>query len=102
MANTRDALSTGFRYLAEFISDAVWLFFRFPLSLRMVKEMLAARGVTVTHETMRQWRLKFDQVFANPIRRRAPRRGVEQNRIPDQCSAKHIPLAPEVLALRKR
>jgi transposase-like protein len=33
--------------------------FRFPLSLRMVEEMLAARGICVTYETVRQWRKKF-------------------------------------------
>src|SRR5258708_15757705 len=41
----------------------------------MVEEMLAARGISVTHETIRQWGLKFGQEFANRIRRRAPRRG---------------------------
>jgi putative transposase len=39
----------------EIISHAVWLYFRFPLSLRMVEEMLAARGIVVSHETVRQW-----------------------------------------------
>ena len=53
----------------------MWLYFRFPLSLRMVEEMLAARGISVTHETIRQWGLKFGREFANRIRRRAPRRG---------------------------
>ena len=41
----------GHRFPAEVISHAVWLYFRFPLSLRMVEEMLAARGVIVSHET---------------------------------------------------
>ncbi len=54
---------------AELISHAVWLYFRFPLSLRMVEEMLAARGVAVTYETIRQWGLKFGREFANRIRR---------------------------------
>ncbi len=27
---------------------AVWLYHRYPLSLRMVEEMLAARGITVS------------------------------------------------------
>jgi putative transposase len=53
----------------------VWLYFRFPLSLRMVEEMLAARGLSITYETIRQWGLKFGQAFANRIRQRAPRRG---------------------------
>jgi putative transposase len=57
------------------ISHAVWLYFRFPLSLRMVEEMLAARGILVSHETVRQWALKFGQGFANQIRRRLPAPG---------------------------
>src|ERR1041385_4165435 len=42
---------------------------------RMVEEMLAARGIIVSHETIRQWALKFGQDFANRIRRRLPRVG---------------------------
>src|SRR3954453_5828678 len=62
----------GHRFPAEIISHAVWLYFRFPLSLHMVEEMLAARGIIVSHETVRQWVLKFGQDFANRIRRRLP------------------------------
>ena len=65
----------GHRFPAEIISHAVWLYFRFPLSLRMVEEMLAARGIIVSHESVRQWALKFDQDFANQIRRRLPYAG---------------------------
>src|ERR671926_1344299 len=66
---------TGHRFPPEIISHAVWLCFRFPLSLRMVEEMLAARGILVSHETVRQWARKFGQEFANQIRRRLPRAG---------------------------
>jgi putative transposase len=62
----------GYRFPAEVISHAVWLYFRFPLSLRMVEEMLAARGIIVTHETVRQGARKFGQDFANRIRHRLP------------------------------
>jgi len=65
----------GHRFPAEIISHAVWLYFRFPLSLRMVDELLAVRGITVSHETVRQWARKFGQAFANRIRRRLPRAG---------------------------
>jgi len=75
MTTPRDPLYAGYRYPAELISYTVWLYFRFPLSLRMVEEMLAARGISVTYETIRQWGLKFGREFANRIRRRAPRRG---------------------------
>jgi putative transposase len=66
---------TGHRFPAEVISHAVWLYFRFPLSLRMVEEMLAARGIIVSHESVRQWARKFGQDFANRIRRRLPTAG---------------------------
>jgi putative transposase len=65
----------GHRFPAEIIGHAVWLYFRFPLSLRMVEEMLAVRGIVVSHETVRQWALKFGQAFANRIRRRLPHPG---------------------------
>src|SRR3954469_22379176 len=65
----------GHRFSAEVISQAVWLYFRFPLGLRMVEEMLAARGLIVSHETVRRWALKFGQAFANRIRRRLPQAG---------------------------
>jgi len=48
---------------------------RFPLSLRMVDELLAARGIIVSHETVCQWALKFGQAFANQVRRRLPAAG---------------------------
>jgi hypothetical protein len=63
------------RFPPEVISHAVWLYFRFPLSLRMVEEMLAARGIEVSHETVRQWALKFGQGIASQIRRRLPAPG---------------------------
>lgn len=66
---------TGYRFPPAIISHAIWLYFRFPLSLRMVEEMLAARGIDVSHETVRQWGLKFGQAFAAQIRRRLPRPG---------------------------
>ena len=65
----------GYRFPPEVISHAVWLYFRFPLSLRMVEEMLAARGIIVSYESVRQWALKFGQDFANQIRRRLPATG---------------------------
>ncbi len=65
----------GYRFPVEIISHAVWLYFRIPLSLRMVDELLAARGIVVSHETVRQWARKFGQGFANQIRRRLPAAG---------------------------
>jgi putative transposase len=45
----------GYRYPVKIISHAVWLYFRFNLSLRNVEELLAERGVIVTYETIRVW-----------------------------------------------
>ena len=66
---------TGYRFPAEIIGHAVWLYFRFPLGLRMAEELLAARGIIVSHETVRQWAHKFGQQFASQIRRRLLRAG---------------------------
>jgi putative transposase len=65
----------GFRFPVEIISHCVWLYYRFPLSLREVEEMMLARGVTVSHETIRQWTGKFGQAYAKGLRRRRPRPG---------------------------
>ena len=65
----------GHRFPAEIVSHAIWLYFRFPLGLRMVEEMLAARGIIVSHETVRQWARKFGQALANQVRRRLPGAG---------------------------
>ena len=75
MTSSTKTRYAGHRFPPELISYTVWLYFRFPLSLRMVEEMLAFRGIEVSHETIRQWGLKFGQEFANIIRRRLPRPG---------------------------
>jgi putative transposase len=67
----RDPLYRRHRFPAGVIAHAVWLYFRFPLSLRMVEDMLAARGVIVSHQTVRLWAEKFGRHFANDIRRRS-------------------------------
>ncbi len=44
----------GFRLPAEIISHVIWLYYRFSLSYCDVEELLAARRVVVTYETIRQ------------------------------------------------
>ena len=56
---THDPLYRRHRFPAEVVSNAVWLYFRFPPSLRMVEDMLAMRGIVVSHETVRRWAEKF-------------------------------------------
>jgi putative transposase len=75
MKKLRPSLYARHRFPAEVISYAVWLYFRFPLSLRMVEEMLAARGIEVSHETVRRLAEKFGRAYAHHIRRRTPQPG---------------------------
>ena len=65
----------GHRYPVEIINHCVWLYFRFALSLREVEELMLARGVAVSYETIRRWCAKFGQAYANQLRRRRPRPG---------------------------
>ncbi len=73
--STSPASYKGFRFPAQIIAHAVWLYHRFSLSFRDVEELLFARGIIVTYETVRQWCRKFGQVYANQLRRRRPRPG---------------------------
>ena len=66
---------TGYRFPGEIISHAVWLSFRFSLSYRDVEALMAARGMSVTYETIRHWCRKFGQQYANQLRRRRARTG---------------------------
>ncbi|VVE85899.1 transposase [Pandoraea sputorum] len=65
----------GYRFPPGIISYAVWLYYRFPLSLRMVEEMLAGRGIELTYETVRCWATKFGLTIGGRIRSTSPRRG---------------------------
>lgn len=65
----------GHRYPVEIINHCIWLYFRFPLSFREVEELMLARGVAVSYETIRRWCAKFGQAYANQLRRRRPRPG---------------------------
>jgi putative transposase len=55
MTTPARARYTGYRFPAEIIGHAVWLYFRFPLGLRTIEELLATRGIIVSRETVRQW-----------------------------------------------
>lgn len=66
----------GYRFPPDIISYAVWLYCRFPLSLRMVEEMLAARRIDeLTYETVRCWATKFGLAIAGRIRARSAGHG---------------------------
>ena len=75
MTDTRPSLYRRHRFPPEIIGEAVWLYFRFPLSFRMVEDMLAYKGIIVTHKTVREWAQEFGRAYANKIRRRTARPG---------------------------
>ena len=60
------------RFPAEVIRHAVWLYFRFSLSLRDVEELLAQRGIDVSYETIRCWTNKFGPLIARRLRKQRP------------------------------
>lgn len=62
------------RFPPQIIARAVWLYFRFPLSLRPVEVMLLERGIIVSHETTRRWGRKFGPAYAKQLRRKKPTR----------------------------
>jgi putative transposase len=65
----------GFRFPAEVIEHAVWLYHYSSLSLRNVELILAARGIVVSYESIREWSLRFVRLFANKLKRRRSRPG---------------------------
>jgi putative transposase len=62
------------RFPSQIIAHDVWLYFRFPLSLRLVEEMLLERGIVVSYETVRRWALKFGPDYARRLKRKRPSR----------------------------
>ena len=62
------------RFPPAIIAHAVWLYFRFPLSLRLVEEMLLERGIVVSYETVRRWAMKFGRNYARCLKRKRPSR----------------------------
>ena len=63
------------RFPPQIIAHVVWLYVRFNLSLREVKEMMLERGVDVSYETIRRWTVKFGPLIARNLRRWQARPG---------------------------
>ena len=58
------------RFATEIITHAMWIHVRFPLSLRLVQDMLLQRGIFVSHETIRCWAAQFNPDHARRFRLR--------------------------------
>ena len=72
---SHQSLYYGHRYPREIISHAVWVYYRFTLSLREVEDLLAKRGVAVSYETIRRWCRKFGPEYARKLRKKQGRLG---------------------------
>ena len=60
------------RFPPDVIRYAVWLYFRFTLSLRDVEELLAERGIDVSYETIRCWTIKFGPQITENLKAKRP------------------------------
>ena len=74
MQTTR-SIYRGFCFPPEVIAHAVFLYHRFPLSLRDVEDLLAQRGIAVSYETIRRWCRRFGPHYARNVRRQRPTAG---------------------------
>src|ERR1700690_3454448 len=66
-------MSNPFRYFnssPEVIRLVVMMYVRYPLSLRNIEDLLAERGINISHETVRFWWNRFGPMFAAEIRTR--------------------------------
>lgn len=62
----------GYRFPPDVIRYAMWLYFRFSLSLRDVEELLAQRGIDVSYETIRCWTIRFGPLIAKRLKKLRP------------------------------
>jgi putative transposase len=68
--NSKKPSYHGYRFPAEIISHAVWLYHRFCLSLRDVEDLLAERGIQVSDESIRHWCNRFGPEYARNLKKR--------------------------------
>lgn len=66
-------MKNPFRYFnssPEIIRLTVMMYFRYPLSLRQVEDILFERDIDICHETVRFWWNRFGPIFAAENRKR--------------------------------
>jgi len=59
-----------YRFPAEIIQYAVWLYYRFNLSHRDIEDLLAERGINVTYESIRLWCNRFGPKYAARLKKK--------------------------------
>ena len=68
--NRSASLYNRHRFPPDIIRYAVWLYHRFNLSHRDIDDLLAERGIVVSHEAIRLWCIKFGPRYARRLKRR--------------------------------
>ncbi len=58
------------RFPPDIISYSVWLYYRFNLSHRDIEDLLAERGIIVSHEAIRLWCIKFGAIYTRRLSRK--------------------------------
>jgi len=59
-----------YRFPAEIIQYAVWLYHRFNLSHRDIEDLLAERGICVSYEAIRLWCNRFGPKYVARLKRK--------------------------------
>ena len=73
MKNTK--MYASYRYSHQVISHAVWLYHRFTLSFRDLEELMAARGIIVSYEAVRNWCIEFGNQYCIQFRKKRGKLG---------------------------
>lgn len=70
--NSTAPIYKNHRFPIDIVALAVWLYFRFNVSLREVEEMMLERGVAVSYETIRRWCRTHRADYARRLRCKSP------------------------------
>ena len=66
----KQVCESGHRFPSDIISYAVWLYCRLNLNYRDIEDLLAERGITVSHESRRLWCNKFGAIYTRRLKRK--------------------------------
>jgi putative transposase len=66
----RSIAKGGAKTALTVIRLVVMMYIKYPLSLRNVEDLLAERGIDISHETIRYWWNRFGPMFAAEVRRK--------------------------------
>jgi putative transposase len=57
----------GYRFPPEIIQHSVWLYLSFTLSFRDTEDLLAERGIILSHKTIWRWVIHFGPCCAKRL-----------------------------------